>query len=284
MTAYNRQLYIGEAIESVLASTYQNWELIIVDDCSKDDTVAIAKSYEETDKQIKVYINEKNLGDYPNRNKAASYSKGDFLMYCDSDDQLFPESVSKAVSSMLLFPEANYGLNSPVNINGPMFFDTKEIIRKHFFETPIFMFGPGATIIKKEFFEHIEGFPEKYGPANDMFYHLKVASQTGVVLIPFNLINYRRHGGQEINNQESYLYNNYLYLNDALKELNLPLKDNERNYLDKKNKRRFSVNLFKYFLQTGSIRKSKVAFLKADFNTIGLKEGLFHYLPNMPKP
>ena len=60
MTAYNRQQFISEAIESVLASTFQNWELIIVDDASKDNTVSIAKSYADKDQRIKVYINENN--------------------------------------------------------------------------------------------------------------------------------------------------------------------------------------------------------------------------------
>ena len=58
MTAYNRENYIGEAIESVLASTLQDFELIIVDDCSKDKTVDIAKSYEAKDSRIKIYIND----------------------------------------------------------------------------------------------------------------------------------------------------------------------------------------------------------------------------------
>ena len=76
MTAYNRELYIAEAIESVLASTYQDFELIIVDDGSKDKTVAIAKKYESKDSRVKVFVNEQNLGDYPNRNKAASFASG----------------------------------------------------------------------------------------------------------------------------------------------------------------------------------------------------------------
>ncbi|MBN8834489.1 MAG: glycosyltransferase family 2 protein [Sphingobacteriales bacterium] len=71
MTAYNRQPFIAEAIESVIASTYQNWELIIVDDCSNDDTVSIAKSYLLKDNRIQVFENKKNLGDYPNRNLVA---------------------------------------------------------------------------------------------------------------------------------------------------------------------------------------------------------------------
>jgi len=90
MVTYNHEKFISEFIESILASTYQNWELIIVDDGSIDSTVEIAKSYEEKDKRINVYINETNLGDYPNRNKAASYANGKYLKYLDTDDLIHP--------------------------------------------------------------------------------------------------------------------------------------------------------------------------------------------------
>jgi glycosyltransferase involved in cell wall biosynthesis len=106
-TAYNRQEFVAEAIESVLSSTYKNWELIIVDDCSKDNTVAIAKGYARKDDRIKVNINEKNLGDYPNRNKAASYATGKYLKYLDSDDVLYREGLSKMVDFMERFPKAH---------------------------------------------------------------------------------------------------------------------------------------------------------------------------------
>ncbi len=66
MTVYNREKYIAEAIESVLASSYTNFELIIVDDGSKDHSVEIAQKYEAQDHRIKVYVNEQNLGDYSN--------------------------------------------------------------------------------------------------------------------------------------------------------------------------------------------------------------------------
>ena len=84
MTAFNREKYIGEAIESVLASTFKDFELIIVDDCSSDKTVEIAKNYENLDKRVKVFLNEKNLGDYSNRNKAASLANGKYIKYVDA--------------------------------------------------------------------------------------------------------------------------------------------------------------------------------------------------------
>ena len=90
MTAYNREKYLGFAIESILASSYREWELIIVDDVSKDGTVAVASSYAEKDSRIRVFRNEKNLGDYPNRNQAAAYARGKYLKYIDADDYLYP--------------------------------------------------------------------------------------------------------------------------------------------------------------------------------------------------
>ena len=99
MTSYNREKYIAQAIESVLASTYKDFELIIVDDCSKDNTVGIAKKYEELDSRVKVYVNEFNLGDYPNRNKAATYAKGKYIKYIDADDMIYPWGLEIIINS-----------------------------------------------------------------------------------------------------------------------------------------------------------------------------------------
>lgn len=100
MTAYNREKFLAEAIESVLASTLANFELIIVDDCSTDSTVAIAQSYASKDARIKVFVNEINLGDYNNRNRAASYANGKYIKYWDSDDIMYPHCLQVMVSAM----------------------------------------------------------------------------------------------------------------------------------------------------------------------------------------
>jgi glycosyltransferase involved in cell wall biosynthesis len=113
-TVYNREKYLAACIESVLASSYQDWELIIVDDVSSDASVAIAQRYEKKDPRIKVYINEKNLGDYPNRNKAASYAKGKYLKYLDADDIIYPHGLEVMVHTMEQFPEAALGISQKV--------------------------------------------------------------------------------------------------------------------------------------------------------------------------
>ena len=88
-TVYNRKNYIEECINSVLELNYTKWELIIVDDCSKDNSAEIIQQYAKKDERIRFYQNETNIGDYPNRNKAASFAKGKYLKYLDADDTIY---------------------------------------------------------------------------------------------------------------------------------------------------------------------------------------------------
>lgn len=276
MTAYNREVFIAEAIESVLASTYIDFELIIVDDGSKDATVKIAQSYAKKDSRIKVYINEKNIGDYPNRNKAASFAKGEYLMFVDSDDTIHPEGISFCVEAMQHFSQSEFGIIIKDNgLTGPQQLSTEEAIQAHFFKTPFLIVGPAGTIQRRSYFEQINHYPVKYGPANDMYHHLKAACFSPVVLLPFEFINYRRHDGQEINNKYSYLYNNYNYLRDAVSELPLPLSSDQKEWIIKKNKRRFLINILKYFVTTLDLRKTLQALRLANYNFKNALEGIF---------
>ena len=110
MTSYNRSALIGEAVESVLDSGYSSFELIIVDDASTDDTVAIAQAYACKDDRIKVFVNEINIGDYLNRNKAASYATGKYLKYVDSDDKLLKGGLQYCVACMEQNAKADWAM------------------------------------------------------------------------------------------------------------------------------------------------------------------------------
>jgi len=275
MTAYNRQQFIGEAIESVLACTYQNWELIIVDDGSNDNTVAIAKKFEAADKRIHVHINEKNLGDYPNRNKAISYATGEYIMFCDSDDTLRPESIFKMINLVGEKSDFNFAMSWP-QFKEPVFLSSTEALRKHFFESQFLFIGPGGTFMRRSFVNQIGGYPIKYGPANDMYFNLKAVCNTTVLLFAFDLQYYREHEGQEIKNNYSYLYNGFRYLNDALNELPLPFSKKEITWLRKKNYRRFVVNLFNFLRESRDLKKTAMAWKLANFNSAYLLQGIFH--------
>jgi glycosyltransferase EpsE len=86
LITYNRSKYIEESIGSVLQQSFQDWELIIVDDASTDDTENIIKNYIKQDKRIKYYKNKTNLGIVKSRNLALKKSSGKYIAVLDSDD------------------------------------------------------------------------------------------------------------------------------------------------------------------------------------------------------
>lgn len=214
MTAYNREKYIAEAIESVIASTYENWELIIVDDQSKDRTIEIAKSYEVKDNRIKVYLNEKNLGDYPNRNKAAELAKGKYIKYLDSDDLIYPHGLQVMLEAMEKFPEAEIGMsfnNYEEKMPLPIIFSSEQSFRYHFFYKGLLYIGPSGCIYRKDYFDNIGGFDPQFKVAADYHFNLRAASQNKIVLFNRDLIWWRQHEGQEIIN--SSRNNEYIVFN-----------------------------------------------------------------------
>lgn len=86
LCSYNGERFISTQIDSILEQTYMNFELIIVDDASKDNTINIIKEYKIKDNRIKVFQNEKNLGFVKNFEKAISLCKGKYIALADQDD------------------------------------------------------------------------------------------------------------------------------------------------------------------------------------------------------
>ncbi|USD29084.1 glycosyltransferase family 2 protein [Pseudoalteromonas sp. SCSIO 43201] len=107
MPAYNSEKYIAKSIESVIAQTYQNWELLITDDRSSDSTQKIAEQYCATDKRIKLFVNKENAGAGVARNNSIMHAKGRYIAFLDSDDLWLTTKLEKQIAFML---EHNYAL------------------------------------------------------------------------------------------------------------------------------------------------------------------------------
>lgn len=90
MPTHNRSDLLSRAIDSVLSQTYSNFELIIVDDCSTDNTEAVVQTYQDQDSRIKYIKNSENLGACASRNKAIRAAKGEFITGLDDDDYFLP--------------------------------------------------------------------------------------------------------------------------------------------------------------------------------------------------
>lgn len=95
---YNSEEFISETMNSIINQTYQNWELLITDDCSNDNTVEIVKQYILKDKRIKLFELKDNSGAGVARNNSIKNAKGRYIAFCDSDDKWKPEKLDKQLN------------------------------------------------------------------------------------------------------------------------------------------------------------------------------------------
>ncbi|MFB3916261.1 MAG: glycosyltransferase family 2 protein [Terriglobales bacterium] len=233
MTAYNREDFIADAIESVLAQTFTDWELIIVDDCSRDRTVEIARRYAAQDGRIRVHVNERNLGDYPNRNHAATLATGEFMKYHDSDDLMYPHCLAVMVPLLTAYPQAGFALTAGGRewSGGPcpMLLTPLLSYQREFFGLGMFQLGPACALFRTEVFRRLGGFP-LHGAASDNVFWLNACKSENVLLVPGSLFWYRRHPGQELVSpqaERSYaLANRYVW--EVLDAEDCPLQPIER--------------------------------------------------------
>ena len=98
--SYNCAKYIGDTIESVIAQTYTNWELLITDDCSTDDSLDVIHSYMEKDNRIKCFKMSHNSGAAMARNESMRNADGQYMAFLDSDDVWLTTKLEKQVSFM----------------------------------------------------------------------------------------------------------------------------------------------------------------------------------------
>lgn len=97
---YNAARFIGETIESVINQSYQNWELILVNDCSTDNSVQIIEEWMNQDSRVTLYQLSENGGAAVARNKGLELAKGEFIAFIDSDDYWHKEKLTKQICFM----------------------------------------------------------------------------------------------------------------------------------------------------------------------------------------
>lgn len=232
ITAYNREKYIGDAIESVLQSTYKNFELIIVDDGSTDNTRKIISNYNNYS-NVKTFFNPNNLGQFENRNYSASLASGKYIKYLDSDDLLYKYGLEVMVDIMERYPDAGAAMNHGLLHDSepyPIYLSTKDAYRAFFIKGGFPTAGPSGSIFLKEAFFSTGGFPKPYYVGTDIIMLLKIASQYPILKIQPGLIWYRQHDEQEMaigNRNFDYIKNNNRQYLACLLDKNCPLNELE---------------------------------------------------------
>ena len=205
MTAYNRAPFIGASIESVLRQTFTDFELLIVDDGSTDETIDIARAYERRDGRIRLIVNERNLGQFGNRNRAAELARGSLLKYHDSDDLMYPYCLAVMVPMLLSEPRAGFGLSSGDAWPGgpcPMLLTPRMAYQREYFGQGVFMCGPAGAIFRADVFRRLGGFTDE-GVPSDLLFWLRACATESVLLLPADVFWYRVHASQQSQSEKA---------------------------------------------------------------------------------
>ena len=201
---YNtKEEYLREAIESVLAQTFSDFEFIIVDDCSPDPNVEkVVKSY--TDPRIRFYRNERNLGISQTRNKLIDLASGEYLAVMDHDDVSLPERFEKEAAYLDAHPDVgvvscgfekfpNGGLTrNPENDKEIKLELMRSCVISH-----------SACMIRKSVLvDNNIRYEEEYSPSEDYALYIRLMSKTKFHNLPETLFRYRWHEGNTSHKQK----------------------------------------------------------------------------------
>jgi glycosyltransferase involved in cell wall biosynthesis len=201
MPAFNVEPYIGEAIESVLAQTYTDWELVIVDDGSKDGTRAVAERYRAAHPDRIVVVSHENRGLAAARNSALRVARGSVFALLDSDDIWEPGFLAAQMQFLEEHPEVAIVTGNATTLGGALDGqparptdekrpspDLAQILRD---ETSVFI----MSIFRREVVDRIGGFDERFRTNEDYDFWVRAAF-AGFKFIrnPKPLAFYRRHG------------------------------------------------------------------------------------------
>ncbi len=165
---YNSSMFVRDAIESVLQQKHKNIQYIIGDDCSTDETWKIVNEY--NDDRIISYRNEKNIGEYKNRNKALSYVKGKYFMFIDGDDYLYPHAIGYFLENFEKFEECAFLVqkNYMSNIIFPLILYPQQTIKMYYFgKNNLLSSSFASNFFRTDLFISVGGLSTHYKSGDD---------------------------------------------------------------------------------------------------------------------
>jgi glycosyltransferase involved in cell wall biosynthesis len=193
--AYNAEKTITETVTSILSQTWKNFEYIIIDDASTDDTWKILQDLKRNDDRIRIEQNTKNLGIAGTRNRGLELAKGEFIAWQDADDISYPDRLEKELQMM--------ESDSDIGIVGGWleFFDnsgTHSIRTYAEHDKPlrktIFRYSPvaqPAALIRSKLFKKVGAYDLRYPPAEDLDMSFRLGSISTFANVQEPVIRYR---------------------------------------------------------------------------------------------
>jgi glycosyltransferase involved in cell wall biosynthesis len=202
MPAYNADPFISQAIDSVLAQTWRDFELIVVDDGSTDRTLEIAKRYAAQDVRIKVYSHP-NKGTAPTLNRCIELASSEWVFLMHADDLMRPNRLERQLAFVREHPELAvasslvWNVDSKDRIIGKATseFFTHEAVDKSFSANKPIGFHHPAVALRKSAVLSVGGYRQEFWPAEDMdLWNRLVGKGYKILVQPEYLLYYRMHG------------------------------------------------------------------------------------------
>lgn len=199
MPVFNTSDYLAQAIESVLSQTLADFELVIVDDGSTDDSMAIAARYVRTDRRVRV-IRNPNKGLSRARNQGVEAARGDFMAALDSDDVALPDRLSLQVAFLVRHPECVVlgGQVDLVDPEGSPIAPMSVCLHHDDIMTQLLQ-GRGSAIVqpsamfRRSAVLAAGGYDERLDTAEDLDLYLRLAERGVLANLPHTLLRMRRH-------------------------------------------------------------------------------------------
>lgn len=230
--AYNYAHFIPFALESILSQRFEDFELIVVDDCSQDHTEEIVRQF-QGDKRLSFEKNERNLGMVANWNKCLSKAAGEYIKFVFADDMLASDealgrmagvldsdpSVSLVASARHLMDSESRTVGLASHFPGELIADGADVISRCLKENSNLIGEPTAVMFRKA--DGLRGFNERYQQLVDleMWFHLLEKGRFAFIAQP--LASFRIHSGQKTNENAAalkYVDDQYLLFRQYLKK------------------------------------------------------------------
>lgn len=260
MPTYNAEPYITEAVDSVLAQTYTNWELLLVNDGSTDGTAALIERF--TDPRIRKFAKE-NGGIGSARNLAISHMRGEYLCFCDSDDKLPPNSIEARLNALLADPEASFS-DGVVLVYDRQLEHVSRVFRPHFTGEPLLeLVGmTGSCFLGTTWMIRLDPtmklqFNTNVTHAEDLMFFMSIAAGRKYIHVDAEVYYYRITGHSTMSDVEG-LANSLRYLEQWMKRT---LPEVPRSMVRKFTWRRKRI-IAGTFYQQGKIWKAFKAIFK----------------------
>ncbi len=196
LPTYNGSKYIRESINSIIAQTYKDWELIVIDDCSTDDTNKIVSEYSKNDSRVSIYKNETNQRLPKSLNIGFKKTKGDFLTWTSDDNIFKPNALERLVTELKSNPQVGLVFSAMEYIDGEgKKQEEKSYVPEDVSEIKYKNIVGACFMYSRRVYEEIGDYiPEKF-LVEDYDYWIRISRKFELKYVKDVLYEYRVHGG-----------------------------------------------------------------------------------------